>query len=458
MGNKVILGLGSSCGNRLAHLRHAVTMLKNTSALQVVNIAPVYISDALLPDNAPAEWQTYYLNSAVSCMTDLPPLELLALIKKIEQNMGRKPADRWAPRIIDIDILSYDKLIIQNEKISIPHQGILERPFVLWPLLDVQPDGLNLSYESKLEQWGDRFSANAPFHTRQLPHQIVGPELIGIINLTPDSFSGDGFFVDYQRAIERAKQLFADGATVLDIGGEATNPHAGINAINSEKECKRLQPFLEMLRDVWQPEDFQPLISIDTYHAQTVEKILDYKVDWINDESTKESSVIAELLCGTDKKYLFMHNLGIPAVKGVYLPPNCNPVKEIFNWAEMKRNELCSLGLSEEQLIFDPGIGFGNSPAQAVKLLQNIAQFKKLELPICVGHSRKVFMNQFTSKSFSDRDFETSLITSYLSTQPVNYLRVHNIAANNQAIKISELFSASSTANFQETECETMGI
>lgn len=457
MSNTIVLGLGSSQGNRLTNMRQALAKLKATAGLRVLNVAPVYISEALLPENAPVEWQTYYLNSAVHCETSLMPHDLLAAIKKIEQEIGRKPAERWAPRVIDIDILSYADQVIREASLVIPHREIINRPFVLWPLLDLKPNLQTIEFEKVLAEWGDRFSGTAPFNTRQIAQQLVGPELVGIINLTPDSFAGDGLEKNYAQAIAQAKQLFAEGAVVLDIGAEATNPVTA-KAITSKQECQRLLPFLRELQTVWQPDEFQPLISIDTYHADTVAQALEYKIDWINDESTTEMADIVNLLKDTDKKYLFMHNLGIPVIRGKVLSEYCDPVKEILLWGQLKLKQLHSLGIRPEQLIFDPGIGFGNSPTQALELLRRIAEFSELKLPVFIGHSRKSFLNQFTNKPFAQRDPETMVITGYLATQPVNYLRVHNVVLNNQAIKIAQSLLPLQKMLIKETQDEALGV
>ncbi len=454
MSTTVILGLGSSQGNRLYHLRQAINKLNAVDAITVCNIAPVYISDALLPDDAEEDWHTYYLNSALHCETDLSAQALLATVKAIEQDIGRKPAKRWAPRIIDIDILCFGGDVIQQANLHVPHHEIINRPFVLWPLLDLQPNWQLPGLSAALQTWGDRLSGNAPFHTRQITQQLVGPELVGIINLTPDSFASDGV-LNYSLALTQAKQLFADGATILDIGAESTNPNS--TAITSEQECQRLLPFLDILQSEWQPGEFQPLISIDTYHAATVENVLTYNVDIINDVSTKELPAIAALLKGTNKKYVFMHSIDVPAVKGKTLPAHCDPVQEILRWGQTTINKLLHLGLTSQQLIYDIGIGFGNSPAQALVMLQHVNAFSQLDVPVYIGHSRKSFMNQFTQNDFSERDIETALITSYLAKQNVDYLRVHNVAINNQAIKIAYALQAL-TGTKREAISDTLAV
>lgn len=456
MPNSLILGLGSSQGNRLDYLRQAIAKLNACEGIAVQQVAPVYVSDALLPDDAPLDWHTDYLNSAVACQTTLAPQELLKTVKRIETEIGRKPAERWAPRIIDIDILSYASQVICDDVLEIPHREITHRPFVLWPLLDLKPHWQHAEFDAVLTAWGDRFSGLAPFRTRQINQQLIGPELVGIVNLTPDSFSNDGLDGGYTQALAQAKQMFAEGAAILDIGAESTNPNS--MAITPEQECQRLLPFLDALKTVWQPHEFQPLISIDTYHAETVEKVLAYKVDWINDVSTRELPAIAKLLKGSDKKYVFMHSLDVPVKRGKTLPDHCDPVQEVVMWGRQTLNKLLSLGMQRQQLIYDPGIGFGNSASQALEMLQRIAEFKQVNVSLYIGHSRKLFLNQFTTKPFDERDVETSLISSYLATQPVDYLRVHDVALNSQAIKIAHALTPIKVKKIEAVEHAAMAV
>ena len=136
----IILGLGSNIGHRIAHLREALCQLEKISELQIEHYSPVYESDALLPDAAPAGWDQPYLNMAVRCVSSLSPAALLAQLKAIEQAMGRSYYARWSPRIIDIDILAWGTLRLDSAALTIPHPELEKRPFALWPLLDVMPE------------------------------------------------------------------------------------------------------------------------------------------------------------------------------------------------------------------------------------------------------------------------------------------------------------------------------
>lgn len=134
----VILGLGSNKGNRLAHLSKAVSALG--SIIKDITLSPIYESAALLPDEAPPEWDIHYLNMAIRGETELSPQELLVSVKAIEQELGRTFTGHWGPREIDIDILAFDDTILKDNHLTIPHKYLLVRDFALIPLADIAPD------------------------------------------------------------------------------------------------------------------------------------------------------------------------------------------------------------------------------------------------------------------------------------------------------------------------------
>ena len=143
----LILGLGTNLGDGLNNLRSALQLLQKSSTIAPLQISPVYTSSALLPAYAPAAWNRPYLNVALACETSLSPFETLRQIKQIEKQLGREESQRWAPRVIDIDILAWDDLVMDEADLKIPHAELLARPFALWPLLDLWPNWKHPSVE-----------------------------------------------------------------------------------------------------------------------------------------------------------------------------------------------------------------------------------------------------------------------------------------------------------------------
>jgi 2-amino-4-hydroxy-6-hydroxymethyldihydropteridine diphosphokinase/dihydropteroate synthase len=430
----IILGLGTNLQDRLNNLRRALKAIHAIPSLTVQQVSPVYLSDALLPENAPADWNMSYLNLAIRCEATCTPDELLAHIKKIEKDIGRETTTKhWGPRIIDIDILAWDDLVLQSEVLSIPRESLLERPFQLWPLADVAPAWIyplkgamqGKSAAEIVESWGSRFSGTAPLHTRQIYQRIDTPCLVGIINVTPDSFSDGGQFFNVEHALQQAQSLVDGGAEIIDIGAESTAPNA--EPVDAETEWARLKPVLLALQAEKKRFLIPPKISVDTRHATIAAKALALGVDWINDVTGFQDPAMREIVLPTTSDCVIMHHVSIPADRANVLPRHQDPVKFIYDWSAKRLDELEKLGFARERLIIDPGIGFGKVAEHSLLLIKHIAQFQSLGVRILVGHSRKSFLSLFTSHAFSERDIETLAVSFYLAKQGVDYLRVHNV-------------------------------
>lgn len=439
----VILGLGSNIGDRLANLRAALLLIKKIPTLSVKQVSPVYISDALLPENAPTAWDTPYLNLAVRCETTLAPYDLLNHTKQVEMTLGRKPGKNWSPRIIDVDILAWDDLIQYDKVLHIPHEYLHERPFALWPLADVAPDWIyplpgpqqGKTAVEIISKWGSHFSGEAPFHTRQIQQRIDTSQIVGVLNLTPNSFSHDGKLTDIKSTLTHVKELVAAGAEIIDIGAEATGPDA--SPISAAHEWQRLEPCLSILLAELPTLFIKPKISIDTYHAETAEKALALGVDWVNDVSGATDPAMQDLLAQHCCDVVVMHHLGIPTRRDQILPANQDCVALVYQWAEKHLTKLEARGIARERIIFDVGIGFGKTVKQSLTLLKNIQAFRALGTRLLVGHSRKSFLQQFTPNPPAERDIETVALSLHLSAQAVDYIRVHDVDAHARTFKVA---------------------
>jgi 2-amino-4-hydroxy-6-hydroxymethyldihydropteridine diphosphokinase/dihydropteroate synthase len=441
----IILGIGCNIGDRLANLRSALTHLRVIDELTIHQVSPVYESDALLPDNAPQNWDNPYLNLALTASTKLNPEQLFTKVKAIEEKMGRVARHHhWSPRIIDIDILAWHEERYHTDKLKIPHKGLLERPFALWPLADVAPDwkycesnesATGKTAKELIKQFGSRFDGSAPLHTKQIAHRVDTPMMIGVLNITTDSFSDGGKFIDLDAALMQTENLFESGADIIDIGAESTRP--GAITLTPETEWLRLQPILDAWQAMWLHKNFRPKISIDTRKPETAEKLLAYKIDFFNDVTGLTDPKMLEIIKASKAKIIFMHNLGIPANSEVVLSQDADSVRVVYQWGMQQLEKLINLGIDKERLIFDVGIGFGKSAEQSFAIIKNISQFHQLSVPLLVGHSRKSFFNQFTNKPFAKRDIETAAVSGFLATQKVEYLRVHNVDQNMRLLKIN---------------------
>ncbi len=299
------IALGSNMGNRLANLGRAVALLEERYFSRL-KLSPVLETPALLPANAPADWDIPYLNMVVRGTSDLSPEALLAGLKDIEKTVGREEThERWGPRLIDLDIVLWDGPSFISPTLTIPHVELLNRPFLihLLALLDPQcryPGG---------KTFGEMAHLLPDIDTCYTQSFVLNPKLVGIVNLTPDSFSDGGQYVDPEKAISHAKQLVAEGATVVELGPQSTRPQAVL--VDAETEYARLHPILEGLSDDIKQNDIT--ISLDSFLPETILKVLEnYPISWINDVTGNLEDRTLRTIAERGLKIVVMHSLSIP--------------------------------------------------------------------------------------------------------------------------------------------------
>lgn len=248
------------------------------------------------------------------------------------------------------------------------------------------------------------------------------PALVGIVNVTPDSFSGDG--VHAERALALAGQLVRDGADIIDIGAESTRP--GATPLTAEEEWARLAPVLSAI--IHAPWRRQVRLSVDTRHALAASRALDLGVEIINDVSGLADHAMAQLLSGHDGDVVVMHALSIPADAAQTLPAECDVVAELLAWKASITAQAVGHGIAAERLIYDVGIGFGKTPAQSLALILAAAQFQQSGGRWLFGHSRKSFLKLFTNADAPLRDDLTLAFSAQLAQAGVDFIRVHAVA------------------------------
>jgi 2-amino-4-hydroxy-6-hydroxymethyldihydropteridine diphosphokinase/dihydropteroate synthase len=416
----VYLGLGSNLGDRRDHLARALQQL-GAHGVELVRASPVVESPALLPDDAPADWNQPFLNLVAHCRSDARPHDILAGLKEIESALGREDRGRWAPRPIDLDLLLYGGETIATERLRVPHPAMTKRAFVLTPLASLAP---NLTIPG-------RGSRTVLEHARLGPHHL--PLWMGIVNLTPDSFS-DGGELRGLAAVERhARELAAAGAAIVDLGAESTRP--GATTLSADQEWIRLEPALGTLVERYRTDALRPRFSVDTYHVETARRALALGADIINDVSGLSDPAMLELAAASGAEWVAMHNLGVPADKARTLPANENPTDAVERWLEQRLTEWQRAGLDSSRIVFDPGIGFGKNALQSLRLLRDIRRFHRFGVRVLVGHSRKSFMHHVVAAARADRDLFTIGASLQLCDAGVDILRVHDVAAHAAAYR-----------------------
>jgi dihydropteroate synthase len=272
------------------------------------------------------------------------------------------------------------------------------------------------------------------------------PKIAATLNLTPDSFSDGGVHFSYDAAIVALERFIENGADIIDIGGESTRPnisygenlHLGaINTIGHQPEWERIQKILT--RAVQMVKGTNIKISLDSRNFDTFKKALDLGIDIINDVSGLADKRVAGLAKEYGCKIIMMHNLGLPANPKVLIDESQNPTEYIAGQLKEMKNILISEGVKPEQIILDPGIGFGNNSGQAVEILRNIELIKNIGSTVMVGHSRKSFLNQITTIPYSERDLETHVISIYLAIKNIDIIRVHDLLGTKRALAAAGL-------------------
>ena len=407
----VYLSLGSNLGDRRDNLRKALASLGRQSII-VLRVSPVVESPAMLPPEAPPEWNLPFRNCVAECRTTLAPEPLLAALKGIERELGRSDTRHWAPRPIDIDILLYDDALVATDKLAIPHPGLSTRPFFLTPLAALAPrlriPGLG---RSPLEL------------SRALGLGI--PLWMGIVNLTPDSFSDGGETESWPAVEARVDSMIAAGAGLIDFGAESTRP--GATPLSADLEWTRLEPMLARVVGKLRGDPLRPRISIDTYHAEVARRALDCGIDVVNDVGGLSAPGMLDLAAGSRAEFVVMHSLGLPADPGRTLPVGRSAADQVEEWLDGRLAEWTAAGVDLARVAFDPGIGFGKNPLQSLELMREIGRFAGKGLRLLVGHSRKSFMGPFASRDRAERDLVTVGASIALAARGVDILRVHNV-------------------------------
>jgi dihydropteroate synthase len=248
-------------------------------------------------------------------------------------------------------------------------------------------------------------------------------KLVGIVNLTPDSFSDGGSLPDTASALAHTRALIAEGADVLDIGAESTRP--GATPLTPSQEWERLGPVLPEILAI--ARDTGCTVSLDTRHAPTAARALALGIHWINDVGGLKDAEMRRIVADHSCRLVLMHSLGVPANPNVTLPEEADVIDALLKDARQRIKALESEGIVSHRLIYDPGIGFGKTMRQNLQILSYASSFTALGMPLLFGHSRKRFMQHFSQNEASARDDLTAAFSAMLMLQGIDYLRVHAV-------------------------------
>jgi dihydropteroate synthase len=253
------------------------------------------------------------------------------------------------------------------------------------------------------------------------------PLIMGIVNVTPDSFSDGGRFFDTNAAVAHALQLVADGADLLDIGGESTRPYS--EPVTADEELRRVLPVIEALAT-----QVEIPISIDTSKANVARAAIEAGAEIVNDVTGLSADpAMIDLAVETGVGVCTMHMRGTPQTMQDN-PTYVDVVREVREYLRERRDALVSAGIPHERICLDPGVGFGKTHDHSITLMRHCHEFHALGCPLLVGHSRKGFLGKLIGNKEADRTNATVGAALALAVQGLQIVRVHDVRPVREAL------------------------
>ncbi|GAB4820142.1 hypothetical protein N2152v2_007188 [Parachlorella kessleri] len=480
-------------GDRPGNIRAALRALHELD-VQVFQLSRLYESAPAYVTDQPA-----FLNAAALVDTQLRPLELLQALKQVEAQLGRDfGGQRWGPRPIDLDIIFYEGDVVNQpgNLLVVPHPRWQERAFVQAPLADLWPRGSpeagstvskggrsnSSSSSSKNEDNNGPTAAAAAcegleerlLFARQLWEQAGGesqlgdPDLecvmplggkltgelwrwqrraqvMGIINVTPDSFSDGGRHYGVEAALEAGRRMVAEGADVIDVGGQSTHPAS--QPLTPQEEVQRVVPVIRALAED-EATRGTPL-SIDTYYAEVAEAAVAVGASIVNDVSgglldERMLPTVAEL----GVPYVLMHMRGTPqTMQSREHTAYTDVCAEVTVELQAAGERALAAGIEPWRLILDPGLGFAKAGDDSMVLMASLRRLRRLlspplrHLPLLLGPSRKGFLGRLTGRKVAaERDHATAAAAALCVAEGANIVRAHNVPATCDALRVVDAF------------------
>jgi dihydropteroate synthase len=282
--------------------------------------------------------------------------------------------------------------------------------------------------------WGIIESMKFKFSGKRL--DLLQPQVMGILNVTPDSFSDGGRFNRFDDAIRQARQMVTDGAAIIDIGGESTRP--GAAAVSLDEELNRVIPVIEALvREIEVP------LSIDTSKPEVMAAAITAGAGMINDVSALRLPGALEQAANLNVPLCLMHMQGEPRTMQQQ-PTYLDVVEEVYTFLQQRIEVCVAAGIVRENIVVDPGFGFGKSLGHNLQLLNQLTRFQELGVPILVGLSRKSMIGQLTQREVAERLAGSIAAATLASWLGASIIRVHDVKETVDAVAI-----AAATRNFK---------
>ena len=256
------------------------------------------------------------------------------------------------------------------------------------------------------------------------------PLIMGILNVTPDSFSDGGYFIDPKKAIQHAELMINDGVDLIDIGAESTRPGAKVVEIKEERE--RIEPVIKAIK-----KNFQVPISIDTYKPEIMKLGIDLGVEMINDIFSLRKPGSIDVVSNSNVTLSLMHMKGNPQ-NMQNNPSYKNVVEEVREFLQDRINICEESGIDKSRIVVDPGFGFGKTYENNLKLFQSLDKLKRLSKPLLIGVSRKSMIRNIVGNQENDIIQASAIMAALSVLKGANIIRVHDVEETKIALKILE--------------------
>ncbi|KAG8744536.1 trifunctional dihydropteroate synthetase [Ceratobasidium sp. 414] len=463
-GHVAILALGSNIGDRFGHIEKALKMLES-EGVKVLDTSFLYETKAMYHED-----QDPFVNGACAIHTPLSPVDLLALLKRVEEQVGRTPTFRNGPRVVDLDIIFYDDLTVDitdgNLPLQIPHVRLREREFVLRPLADIIPTythpALKIPVQTLLASLPKQptpmgrvmplFPTHLPPNSSSSssrPYWTWGTQtlVMATLNTTPDSFSDGGDHNQLSSALSYVHRSLASGARVIDVGGYSTRPRAEV--VGVEEEIKRIVPIIKALREEG------VVVSVDTFRGSVAREAILAGASWINDVRAGRGEYLSSSSPRDGPTTLDVsREFGCPIVL-MHSREAAHEDKEYPEGVlEGVRRELGACveealksGVRRWNIIVDPGYGFSKTVKGNVELVRNLKHLTSTKdvlrnLPILAGTSRKSYLGAIVGgkagEDAKERDWATAAALGACVQAGADIVRVHNVEAMKDVVVVAD--------------------
>lgn len=255
------------------------------------------------------------------------------------------------------------------------------------------------------------------------------PLVMGILNVTPDSFSDGGDFLDKKAIESRVAQMIAEGVDIIDVGGESTRP--GAEKVSLNIELQRVIPIIK-----WIKENYDIPVSVDTYKTEVMQQAVIVGADIVNDVNALQSEGAVELVAKLGVSVCLMHKQGEP--ENMQMAPEYNDVvKEVKDFLLARANVCVNAGIAKDKIILDPGFGFGKTLQHNTELFTELSEFVELDYPLLVGVSRKRMIAELLDDAPLDKRIYGSVAAAVLAgMKGASIVRVHDVAPTVEALKV----------------------